>query len=69
MSCGPARAWAGLMFAWPLMSGSLKLSRSGPSPRTCAGVQAFTFAAPQINGTNEEPPALLTPTAGEADQV
>ena len=63
------RAWAGLMFAWPLMSGSLKPSRSGPSPRTWLRVPAFTFAAPQIKGTKRRPPALLTPTAGVADQV
>ena len=32
-------------------------------------VPAFTFAAPQIKGTKRGPPALLTPTADEADQV
>ncbi len=69
-SCGHRlSAWPGLMLAWPLMSGSLKLSRYRPSPRTWLRVPAFTFAAPQINGTKLTPGGLAMPPAGVADQV
>ena len=52
MSLGhSASACATLMFDWLARSGSLKPSRTWPSPLAWARVAAVTLAAPQIIGT------------------
>ena len=60
-----ASAWAGVMLAWPAMSGSLKPSSIFPSPRTWARVASVTLAAPQIIGTKLTPDGAVMPFGAE----
>ena len=54
-------ACATLILAWPLRSGSLKPSRTFPSPLTWSRVAAVTSDAPQIIGTKLTPAGVAMP--------